>query len=108
MPLINTFNKVWIVPQRAVVFESKDSAYVVESKLKVMLEQDYFLAFQKKHTVILKRSGAKDLKVPLGSSATPQNDVNSLGSQIVRKIVIPILEKEVNEGGNFASIKAGL
>src|SRR5471030_1456407 len=47
---VNTFNKVWIVPEKAVVYENAKAgtAYVVESKLKVMLEQDY-LALQK-HT----------------------------------------------------------
>ena len=40
---VNTFNKVWIVPEKAVVYENAraGTAYVVESKLKVMLEQDY-------------------------------------------------------------------
>ena len=47
---VNTFNKVWIVPEKAVVYENAKAgtAYVVESKLKVMLEQDY-LSLQK-HT----------------------------------------------------------
>ena len=100
---INTFNKVWIVPQKAVVYENvkAGTAYVVESKLKVMLEQDY-LALEK-NAVIL--SAAKDLKIPLDSSATPQNDVNALGSQIVREIVIPELTKEVNENKNFAHLR---
>src|ERR1700722_17419334 len=45
---VNTFNKVWIVPEKAVVYENEKTAtaYVIESKLKVMLEQDY-LAFEK-------------------------------------------------------------
>ena len=40
---VNTFNKVWIVPEKAVVYENAKAAtaYVVESKLKVMLEEDY-------------------------------------------------------------------
>src|ERR1700678_120260 len=40
---VNTFNKVWIIPEKAVVYENAKAgtAYVVESKLKVMLEQDY-------------------------------------------------------------------
>ena len=40
---VNTFNKVWIVPEKAVVYENAQAgtAYVVEAKLKVMLEQDY-------------------------------------------------------------------
>src|SRR5271168_2031926 len=45
---VNTFNKVWIVPEKAVVYENAKAgtAYVVEAKLKVMLEQDY-LSMQK-------------------------------------------------------------
>ena len=40
---VNTFNKVWIVADKAVVYENAQAgtAYVVESKLKVMLEEDY-------------------------------------------------------------------
>jgi hypothetical protein len=100
---VNTFNKVWIVPEKAVVYENANAgtAYVVESKLKVMLEQDY-LALAK-NTVIL--SAAKDLKTPLDSSATPQNDVNALGSQIIREIVIPELTREVNEDKNFSQLR---
>src|SRR6266478_5663330 len=45
---VNTFNKVWIIPEKAVVYENAKvgTAYVVESKLKVMLEEDY-LSLQK-------------------------------------------------------------
>jgi len=84
---VNTFNKVWIVPQKAVVYENAKAgtAYVVESRLKVMLDQDY-LALER-------------------NSVIPQNDVNALGSKIVREIVIPQLTKEINEGGNFAPLR---
>ena len=109
---VNTFNKVWIVPEKALVYENAKAgtAYVVESKLKVMLEQDY-LALQKniviqKKIVIL--SEAKDLNKINSirdSSATPQNDVNALGSQIVREIVIPELTKEINQDKNFAQLR---
>ena len=88
---INTFNKVWIVPQKAVVYENAKAgtAYVVESKLKVMLEGDY-LSLEKHE----------------GSSAPIQfKDTNQLGNQIVREIVIPQLTKEVNENKNFAQLR---
>jgi len=118
---VNTFNKVWIVPEKAVVYENAKAgtAYVVEAKLKVMLEQDY-LAFEKNtvtqnNTVILSR--AKDLNkinslrdssaefTPERFNRGPQNDVNTLGSQIIREIVIPELTKEVNEGKNFIQLR---
>jgi phosphoglycolate phosphatase-like HAD superfamily hydrolase len=88
---VNTFNKVWIVPEKAVVYENAKAgtAYVVESKLKVMLEQDYLSLAR--HEGIL---------------STPQvKGTNQLGSQIVREIVIPELTTEVNENKNFAHLR---
>lgn len=38
---INTFNKIWIVPDKAVVYEIGQTAYVIKTHLKVMLEGDY-------------------------------------------------------------------
>jgi len=74
---VNTFNKVWIVPEKAVVYENAKAAtaYVVESKLKVMLEQDY-LSLQKHEGI------EGDVKLQ-------GKETNQLGSQIVREIVIP-------------------
>ena len=83
----DAFNKVWIVPERATVYENKDAAFVVESKLKVMLEEDY-LALE------------KNAQTKQDAPATIK-----LGSDIVREVVIPILEKEVNQGRNFASLR---
>ena len=82
---VNTFNKVWIVPQKALIYENFESAtaYVVRTKLKVMLEEDYLSL--EKHTA--------------------HKSVNSIGSQIVREIVIPELTKEVNSGKNFAQLR---
>jgi diguanylate cyclase (GGDEF)-like protein len=83
---VNTFNKVWIVPESAVVYENAKAgtAYVVESKLKVMLEQDYL-------------SLRKHIAVP--------NSMASVGANIVREIVIPELNREVNEDKNFAQLR---
>ncbi|MBI3601434.1 MAG: triose-phosphate isomerase [Candidatus Omnitrophica bacterium] len=85
---MNTFNKVWIMPDKAVVYEHKGSAFVVESHLKVMLEEDY-LALQK--------------NTPAGP-ASGRNQ-NAGASQVVREIILPVLEKEVNEGKNFANLR---
>jgi len=104
---VNTFNKVWIVPQKAGVYEHNQTAFIVEGHLKVMLEEDY-LSLQK-HVAITNKSvilsAAKDLKTSLDSSATPQNDTHSIGSQVIRQIILPEIEKEVNEGKNFATLR---
>jgi hypothetical protein len=88
---VNTFNKVWIIPQKAVVYENVKSgtAYVVESRLEVMLEGDYLSL--RKHEGISR--GAE-------SKASSQ-----LGSRIVREIVIPELAREVNEDRNFSPLR---
>ena len=89
---VNTFNKVWIIPEKAVVYENAKAgtAYVVESKLKVMLEQDYLS--------LEKHEGTQ-------STVAQSKNTSQLGSQIVREIVIPELIKEVNEGKNFAQLR---
>ena len=38
---VNTFNKVWILPDQAQVYENVNAAYVTKSTLKVMLDEDY-------------------------------------------------------------------
>ncbi len=83
---VNTFNKVWIVADKAKVFVHDNTAFVVASHLKVMLEEDY-LASQKQ------------------TVNQVAQDTNNLGSQIVRDIVLPELEKEVNTGKNFANLR---
>jgi len=89
---VNTFNKVWIVPEKAVVYENTKAgtAYVVKSKLKVMLEQDYLS--------LAKHEGIQ-------SAQTQVKDTSQLGSEVVREIVIPELTKEVNEDKNFVQLR---
>ncbi|MBF0489700.1 MAG: protein kinase [Candidatus Omnitrophica bacterium] len=92
---VNTFNKVWIVPEKAVVFENAKAgtAYVLESRLKVMLEQDY-VALNKNNEG---RTSPKAIST--------EKDVHTLASQIVREIVIPELTREVNENKNFVKLR---
>ena len=81
---VNTFNKVWIIPDKAEVYEKEGAVFIVSSHLKVMLEEDY-LALQK--------------------HAHVHNATGSIGPNIIRQIVIPVLTKEVNEGKNFAMLR---
>ncbi|MBF0489594.1 MAG: hypothetical protein HQL15_03115 [Candidatus Omnitrophica bacterium] len=106
---VNTFNKVWIVPEKAVVYENSKAgtAYVVEARLKVMLEQDY-LSMTKHDSpppVGGARGGGYVNKSPLLNPPHKGEEINLLGSQIVREIVIPELTKEINEGKNFAQLR---
>ncbi|MDO8675766.1 MAG: hypothetical protein Q7K71_06610 [Candidatus Omnitrophota bacterium] len=115
---VNTFNKVWIVPEKAVVYENAQAgtAYVVESRLKVMLEEDYLaLANNQPPTRghVPQNVSPSTLPTyqplnPKASQGNPLNaspEINALGSQIVREIVIPALTKEINENKNFAQLR---
>ncbi len=88
---VNTFNKVWILPDQAQVFENKNAAYVTKSTLKVMLDEDY-LALN------------KHLSSPNASVGDPEK-AHSVASQIVRAIILPEITKEVNTGKNFAPLR---
>ncbi len=81
---INTFNKVWIIPDKASVVEYKGTILIQERHLKVMLEEDY-LAVEKHNS--------------------DKNGANSIGNEIIRQIILPEIEKEVNEGKNFANLR---
>jgi len=85
---VNTFNKVWIIADKAKILERNNVGYVVGSHLKVMLEEDYMAL--KKHTAINLIDG---------------NKAHSVTSQVVREIIIPELEKEVNQGQHFAPLR---
>ncbi|MBF0331663.1 MAG: hypothetical protein HQL17_06970 [Candidatus Omnitrophica bacterium] len=100
---VDTFNKVWIMPAKAVVFEKKDAVYVVGSRLKVMLESDY-LAMDKNGLV----RTSEGSHVGDGPHAIPNLagiDTHELSKELIRQIILPALEKEVNEGKNFAQLR---
>jgi len=65
---VNTFNKVWIVADKAKVYVHANTAFVIASHLKVMLEEDY-LALQK-HSVPL--------------PFAPRNDTHSMHMQLLQ------------------------
>jgi hypothetical protein len=89
---VDTFNKVWIVPDRSVVYERNGSGLLIDSHLKVMLEEDYFA---------LDRNMARAVT---GGNAAVRKTA-SLSSGVVREVIIPVLEEEVNEGKYFAPLR---
>ncbi len=94
--LTSMFNKVWIVPSKAVVYERDQVAYVGEVEFKVMLENDY-LAYSEQR---------------IADSSVQQSADNSLNAnrytpnaEIIREVIIPALEQEVNQGQHFAKLR---
>jgi|GEM_PF-1902926 len=116
---VNTFNKVWVIPEDAVVYESEAGAYVVKSHLKVMLEADYVAAQQLnspsqelRETALNSPSLTRGeglgegaaLSSPHASGGDP-NKTDQLASQVIREIILPSIEQEVNQGKNFATLR---
>lgn len=90
---MNTFNKVWVTPDKAVVYEHENSAFVVSSHLKVMLEEEYkALALQ------------NGLPGPLPALGGQQPATN-IQTDIIREVLVPEIEKEINAGKNFAQLR---
>lgn len=96
---LNTFNKVWIIASDAQIYEHSNGALVVDSHMKVMMEEDYLameLSKQKENT---------DIRPYDKGSQPPQEEISKVTSEILRKILIPELEKEVNQGELFANLR---
>ncbi|MCD4781155.1 MAG: methyltransferase domain-containing protein [Candidatus Omnitrophica bacterium] len=96
---IGTFNKVWILPDHAEVFENGDSALIVDCRLRVLTEFDYKAEAEQREISTQDQSLKTDHLNKWGQRNS------SLTSEIVREIIIPELEKEVNEGQNFADLR---
>ncbi|MEW5895390.1 MAG: 2-phospho-L-lactate transferase CofD family protein [Candidatus Omnitrophota bacterium] len=91
----DNFHKVWIVPQEALVYQKDNQAFVVRNKLKVMMEEDYY-AFRRAHGY------GYDIEK---KSAESDNRLTRLQAKVMREIILPEIEKEVNEGKNFAQLR---
>ncbi|MBF0388174.1 MAG: hypothetical protein HQL20_10045 [Candidatus Omnitrophica bacterium] len=88
---VDAMNKVWVVPGTSGIYEDADKALIVESTLKVMLEEDYIA--QQHNRASNSNAGESE----------PQTQKFDL--QIMREIIIPEIQREVNEGANFAELR---
>ncbi|MBF0594034.1 MAG: hypothetical protein HQL22_03625 [Candidatus Omnitrophica bacterium] len=99
---IDTINKVWIVPGKAVVYEKNSeaagphgvSALILEAHLKVMAEAD--------HAATSPTSQPMNMKATEGINLSPNT---TLARDVLREVVIPALEDEVNNGKDFAPLR---
>lgn len=93
---MNTFNKVWIVPKKASIYENNGTAFIIESELEVMLEQDYMALMQNMDN---RKFGLDQVQ------EDKAKDVSGVASAIVKEVLIPEITKEVNQGKNFANLR---
>ncbi|MBF0479240.1 MAG: FAD-dependent oxidoreductase [Candidatus Omnitrophica bacterium] len=80
------FNKVWIVPSKAKIYEHEKGAFITDTAFKVMTERDYVAQTQD--------TGHKS-----------QEGQDAVTLQIVKDVIIPAIEQEVNHGKTFANLR---
>jgi len=85
------FNKVWIVPNKSVVFENGGRVYVLESSLRVMLDQDYIAEKAQENRAF--------------STDTIAQGGDSLQTDLIRQVIAPEIERQINEGEQFATVR---
>ncbi len=93
---INTFNKVWIIPDRADVVEDNGTVFIAATHLKVMLDEDYTSVKENLNSKKFSTDQISPDKVEV---------ISGVSSAVVREIIIPELEKEINTGKNFAQVR---
>ncbi len=85
----DTIHKVWIVPERAEVTVGENGVFLGDLRLQVMLEEDYLARAQERFIV-----------------RTPRPNTNTaLSTELMRELIIPAIEEEVNQGRTFATLR---
>ncbi len=105
---MNTFNKIWIVPENASVYEHEETStvYLVDSHLKVMLEEDYVAAQHNSDASLVARDSKKHSDIKRATRhAMPAGRQERLATNLIREILIPEIEREVNQGKTFANLR---
>ncbi|NTV29379.1 MAG: hypothetical protein HGA80_04780 [Candidatus Omnitrophica bacterium] len=104
---VDTFNKVWIMPGKAEVFEKDNAVYVTEARLKVMLDSDYVAQSEvsRQQSAAADEESASSTAENRPPAADPIDTKADLTKALIRQVVLPAIEKEVNEGQNFAVIR---
>ncbi|MCP4652044.1 MAG: hypothetical protein GY858_01490 [Candidatus Omnitrophica bacterium] len=97
---INAFNKVWITPDKSVVYENKDVAYITEATMKVMLEDDYVARGH-----VPDRTGTCTGSPDVVGDRYVSPEVNEITSRLMRETILPKISHDVNHGKNFARLR---
>ena len=96
---LDMFNRVWIVPESADMYEDEGRVWIIKSHLKVMLEKDYVASSD-----FSENSHEKFQEMSEGEEYEGKA-MGLMVSEVMREVVIPALEKEVNEGAHFSVLR---
>ncbi len=101
---VNTFNKIWIVPDKMVVYENENLAVVAEASLKAMLEED-FLALKNNVSAIQKEIPKRNTRDAIRDTRDLIQDINKASSNVMREQILPKINADINKGKNFATLR---
>ena len=96
----DAFHKVWIVPDKAEVYEHNGSVFVTARHLTVMLADDY-----ENHRRSLAKGGLEEDYLRRGGFETLPDNSNTYTNEILRELILPEIEREVNHGRTFAKLR---
>lgn len=94
---LNMLHKIWIMPQEATIEETENSVIIIDSRLKVMLEEDYIPLKEN-----LRPNNPDDQHPTADTDPTTHSQ---LMTAEMRKSILPLIENEVNHGKQFATLR---
>ncbi|MBF0484816.1 MAG: hypothetical protein HQL25_08950, partial [Candidatus Omnitrophica bacterium] len=86
-----SLSKVWIIPEKAEIYADGNKAYVIGAHLKVMMGEEYL-------------AGGSPVK-SLRDHGVNNNHILSAQTALMKEIIIPVLEQEINQGKDFVLIR---
>jgi len=114
-PVHQNFSKVWIVPDKAVVYQDDNRAFIGESRLKVMMEEDYVAQQRNYKSQITDycppraslggKLGNDRVGAALASAPNKRAQASSAPTEAFKQHILPSIEKDVNQGKNFSALR---
>ena len=92
----NAFSKVWIIPNKASVYENGNTVLISESSLAVKTEEDYLACRQ---------AGLAAQQNNVGARLPRPGQGNPAPTQAFKTHILPLIEQDVNTGKNFAQLR---
>ena len=101
---VNTFNKIWIVPDKSMIHENNNTAVVAEASLKAMLEEDY-LSLNNNLAKIQKEISQRNTHDAQRTTHDLIQEINKASSNVMRDFILPKINQDINSGKNFATLR---
>lgn len=90
---IDTFHRIWIIPDQAKLATHQNNVFIMDSHLKIMLEEDF-----QRHPAC-----KTNCQHQTNNSITAQDTLKP--SDQVRTYLLPAIEHEINHGQTFAPLR---